>query len=93
MAGVAVRTYCQSFLMWPFCRSLLRKATWQVLQVYGWDADMSCAGGAARLPVTVAIWTVSNGCFTENGGVLCDGLGRSRVSRVLQVLCLRCLLP
>lgn len=22
-----VKTYCQSFLMWPFCRSLLRKAT------------------------------------------------------------------
>lgn len=34
-AVVAVKTYCQSFLMWPFCRSLLRKATWQVLQVYG----------------------------------------------------------
>lgn len=34
-AVVDVRTYCQSFLMWPFCRSLLRKATWQVLQVYG----------------------------------------------------------
>lgn len=25
--AVAVKTYCQSFLMWPFCRSLLRKAT------------------------------------------------------------------
>lgn len=24
---VAFETYCQSFLMWPFCRSLLRKAT------------------------------------------------------------------
>lgn len=28
-------TYCQSLLIWPFCRSLLRKATWQVLHVYG----------------------------------------------------------
>lgn len=30
-------TYCQSVCMWARCSSLARKATWQVLQVKGWD--------------------------------------------------------
>lgn len=55
LALVAVKTYCQSFLIWPFCKSLLRKATWQVLQVYGCVAELSCAGGPARPPLMVAI--------------------------------------
>ncbi len=55
-------TYCQSPRIWPLCRSPLRKATWQVLHVYGCVAPRSAVktspAGAARLLEIVAI--VSN---------------------------------
>ena len=52
----AICTYCQSLRMCPFCRSLLRKATWHVLQVKGCDAPKSIlAASALLLPEIVAM--------------------------------------